>query len=240
MAMALYCQLPFGKLHRGNPAIVALAEKLGRTPSAVAMKLVNFASLDPAITQTGRKGLGNASALDREVWDAFKRNWEGEMTEAALELDAVPNLGEMLWEEPDGPVETEKRALVAVRTKQQIFRRMILANYSFRCCMSGLTIERCLVASHIVRWSDNEAARLNPHNGLCLSALHDKAYEYGYLTITPDFVVKASGQLKKLGEIDKAAEALAGLDGVKIAMPEKFMPDKAFLETHLKDRYLRE
>ena len=51
LAFHLYCQLPFGRLHRRNPEIVDLAELLGRTPSAVAMKLVNFASLDPAITK---------------------------------------------------------------------------------------------------------------------------------------------------------------------------------------------
>jgi len=61
LAFYLYCQIPFGKLHQGNPEIVELAKLIGRTPSAVAMKLVNFASLDPAITGTGRKGLSNSS-----------------------------------------------------------------------------------------------------------------------------------------------------------------------------------
>jgi len=63
----LYCQLPFRRLHSRNPEIIELAELVGRTPSAVAMKLCNIASLDPAITGTGRRGLGNASALDHEV-----------------------------------------------------------------------------------------------------------------------------------------------------------------------------
>jgi hypothetical protein len=53
LAFFLYCQLPFGKLHSRNPEIVKLARIIGRTPSAVAMKLVNFASLDPAIINTG-------------------------------------------------------------------------------------------------------------------------------------------------------------------------------------------
>ena len=42
---------------------------MGRTPSALAMKLVNIAGLDPAITSTGRRGLSNASAGDRDMWD---------------------------------------------------------------------------------------------------------------------------------------------------------------------------
>ena len=65
VAFALYCRTPFGKMHRTNPAVVELAKRIGRTPSSLAMKLVNFASLDPAITGSGRKGLGNASAADK-------------------------------------------------------------------------------------------------------------------------------------------------------------------------------
>lgn len=68
LAFNFYCQTPFGKLHSKNPQIMELAGLIGRTPSALAMKLVNFVSLDPSITQTGRKGLSGASALDRKIW----------------------------------------------------------------------------------------------------------------------------------------------------------------------------
>ena len=54
LAFAFYCQTSFGKLHSKNPQIIELAKLIGRTPSALAMKLVNFASLDPSITDTGR------------------------------------------------------------------------------------------------------------------------------------------------------------------------------------------
>lgn len=53
IAFALYCRTPFGKMHSRNPEIIKLAQLLGRTPGSLAMKLVNFASLDPAITSTG-------------------------------------------------------------------------------------------------------------------------------------------------------------------------------------------
>jgi len=36
----------FGKLHKSNLEIIQLANTIGRTPSAVAMKACNFASLD--------------------------------------------------------------------------------------------------------------------------------------------------------------------------------------------------
>ena len=73
LALALYCQIPFGKMHSRNQDVIRLAGNIGRTPSAVAMKLVNLASLDLAIINSGRSGLGNASAMDRRVPDESDR-----------------------------------------------------------------------------------------------------------------------------------------------------------------------
>ena len=53
VAFMLYCQLPFGKLHSRNPEIVKYAELIGRTPSALAMKLSNIASLDRVMIRSG-------------------------------------------------------------------------------------------------------------------------------------------------------------------------------------------
>ncbi|MEK6701767.1 MAG: HNH endonuclease, partial [Planctomycetota bacterium] len=74
--LALYCQTPFGRMHKGNPAIIALGAVIDRTPSAVALKLVNFASLDPELSRRGVGGMGNTSAADRGVWEEFYGRWE--------------------------------------------------------------------------------------------------------------------------------------------------------------------
>ncbi len=57
IALNLYYKLPFGKLHRGNPIIIESAKKMGRTPNSLAMKLCNFASLDPVQLARGVRGL---------------------------------------------------------------------------------------------------------------------------------------------------------------------------------------
>lgn len=57
VAFAMYCQMPFGRLHKGNPIIVELAGRINRTPSSLAMKACNFASLDPEHQRRGVKGL---------------------------------------------------------------------------------------------------------------------------------------------------------------------------------------
>ncbi|WP_230492614.1 hypothetical protein [Martelella alba] len=67
VAFTLYSQLPFGKLHSRNPEIIRFAALINRTPSALAMKLVNLASLDPFIIESGRTGLRGASKTDREL-----------------------------------------------------------------------------------------------------------------------------------------------------------------------------
>ena len=89
VAFWLYCRLPFGRLHYRNPQIVELAKAIDRTPSALAMKLVNIASLDPAITNTGRSGLSAASAKDREMWAEMQQDWEKFAVEANRAVEAV-------------------------------------------------------------------------------------------------------------------------------------------------------
>jgi putative restriction endonuclease len=60
----LYCRTSFGRMHSKNPDIVQLSQEIGRTSNAVALKMANFASLDPTID---RKGMPNVSALDKAV-----------------------------------------------------------------------------------------------------------------------------------------------------------------------------
>lgn len=246
LAFYLYCQLPFGKLHSRNLEIVDLATLLDRTPSAVAMKLVNFASLDPSITATGRAGLGNASNLDREVWKEFHANWEALATECArlrLRLRAKHGQAEHVLSEEfelgelsDFTGET-RLALTSQRIKQQFFRRAVLSSYRERCCMSGLSEARLLVASHIVPWSKDKANRLNPSNGLCLSALHDKAFDCGLLTLSDDFRIVLSAALQR-SDNRFVREVLLPLKGQPIDLPERFVPDRSLIARHRKEVYL--
>lgn len=239
LALALYCQLPFGKMHSRNKDIVKLSEKIGRTPSAVAMKLVNFASLDPEIVNSGRTGLGNASAMDRQVWEKFQKNWDSEISRAVDDLGAIAEAtSPIIEEEIPLPVDTTRKTEVEVRKKQYIFRRMVLSSYAGVCCISGLSEPRLLVASHIVPWKDDTENRLNPKNGLCLSVLHDKAYDRGLLTVLPDFTIAVSPELKRLRNDSFIQEALVTCHGNKIHLPEKFHPDPMLLDWHSRNVFV--
>lgn len=245
LAFHLYCQLPFGKLHSRNPAIVNLASLIGRTPSAVAMKCTNLASLDPAITTTGRKGLSGASALDQKVWEEFNADWERLAYECAVILkklqkqhgisEATP---EEIIEEIDYTGRT-KEAITKLRVGQSFFRKAVLSAYDNLCCMSGVSEPKLLVASHILPWNKDAANRLNPRNGLCLSALHDRAYDRGLITVTRDHIVLVSPVIQKQKNNPLIAKSLLILDGTKITLPSRFQPDPLFLEHHSSKIFLK-
>jgi len=239
IAFNLYCQLPFGKIHSRNPIIVQVAKQLNRTPSSVAMKMLNFASLDPMIIDSGRHGLGNASNADREVWQAFHQDWEKMALEGQSLLsvaDALPTTQPSV-EEPAEFTGGTKKATVDVRLKQSFFRQAILSSYQSRCCMSGLDDPRLLIASHIVPWNKDKANRLNPSNGLCLSALHDRAFDQGLITVTPDWKIRISKSLSR-SKSNFCKMTLLSLEGASIHLPEKFLPSSEFLLFHNRVRFI--
>jgi hypothetical protein len=239
LAFHLYCQIPFGKIDGRNKEIIDLAKIIGRTADAVAMKMLNIASLDPAITSTGRSGLGNASALDQEVWGEFHADWEGLALECSLLMrhlhegrDEPANMADSdeTFDLTDFTGKT-RQVLTEQRIKQNFFRRVVLSSYRGRCCMSGLAEPRLLIASHIVPWSKDKTNRLNPSNGLCLSALHDKAFDQGLISLTDDFKVIVSGSLKRRNDVF-IKEVFIPLEGRQICLPERFLPSVEFVSRH--------
>lgn len=238
VAFNLYCQLPFGKLHSRNPYIVKAAGLIGRTPAALAMKLTNIASLDPAITSTGRKGLSGASAADREMWEEMQNNWEIFVIDMAQAMQVAGINQEIgLGDEPDDDglkvdyTGSDRLAQTKTRVGQEFFRKSVLSAYQYKCCITGLSVPRLLVASHIVPWKDDKKNRLNPSNGLCLSMLHDKAFDAGFITITDELTVRVSKKYYMDNDTFYLS-ALLGYDGADIALPEKFQPHKEFLDHH--------
>ena len=240
-ALHIYFQLPFGQLHRGQPKIKQVAQWIGRTPSSVALKLVNLASLDPQIVATGRAGMRNASKLDEAIWQELQTNWDAVALEAAAEYEqlatrhGLPANVDVIDELPEVPEIAEGKtrlATVEVRVNQARFRKAILASYNATCCISGLQHEKLVIASHIVPWSEDKQNRLNPHNGLCLSALHDRAYDQGLITVMPDYTVRVSVVLNEYSKDAYLTASLLRFDKQPIRLPERFKPAPEFLAAH--------
>lgn len=243
LAMNLYCQLPFGKLHARNREIIALASALNRTPSSVAMKLCNLASLDPIQQQRGIRGLSKVSAADRGIWDEFHADWNGLAADSELLRDNIVEV-----DQSNSPIdelaadaaidttaytgESETIRLQKVRLAQRFFRRAVVASYDHRCCVTQISIRSLLVASHIVPWARSSELRANPRNGLCLSRLHDAAFDRGLVTLDEEYRLVLSIELRAATTNAVLEAAFVPFESKPINLPQKFHPDSAFLAIH--------
>ena len=232
LAINLYCKTPFGRIHQHNPEIIELANIIGRTPGSVSYKMANIASLDESLAQ---KGAANVSKLDRIVWNEFFENtedlaYESERVLSTYKHEASPpvEIPEMV----DIPEGKDRDQLIKIRVNQSFFRKTILACYDFKCCITKIAIPELLLASHIIPWSKDKANRLNPRNGLCLNALHDRAFDAGLITISDSFTIIVSDSLKQRKANDNEIAFLTKFDGKLMILPRKFQPDTNFLAYH--------
>lgn len=237
IAFKLYCEMPFGRMHSQNPEIIRFARLIGRTPSALAMKMTNIASLDPAITSTGRKGLRGASRSDRDMWDQMTSDWDRfseEITQTQRELEGssaeLPETRES--DDPISYVGATRTVQIEARVGQSFFRKAVLSAYSFKCCITGLDIPELLIASHIIPWRFNPENRLNPRNGLALSPLHDRAFDLGLFTISENHQIRISRRISSRKSHCYFDHAFHRYADKAISLPEKFAPDPSFLKFH--------
>ncbi len=243
VAFNLYCKIPFAKITSKNPQIIDLAKLIKRTASSVALKLVNFARLDPELQKRNIAGMSHGSKGEEEIWNEFHGNWselafeseillsqfKGEPIEKSVKIDmeSLPKEGK------------EREAIIKARVNQSFFRSSILASYDNKCCITGISISELLVASHIVPWSKDEKNRLNPHNGLCLNLLHDKAFDRGLITITEDYKIRLSPEILDYKSDEAIEKFFLPYNGQTILLPKKFLPDTSFLRYHYENVFIK-
>jgi len=119
-----------------------------------------------------------------------------------------------------------------VRVNQHFFRAAVLSAYDYKCCVTGLAVPELLVASHIVPWATDPKQRMNPRNGLCLNALHDRAFDRSLMFIGGDMTVRFREKLLRSEKRNPGLDWLLGYEGKPICMPRKFKPDEALLLLH--------
>ena len=73
--------------------------------------------------------------------------------------------------------------------------------------------------------------RVNPRNGLLLSALHDKAFDAGLITINDDMTVRVSDKISTANN-SFFSRSIGAYNSKAIRVPEKFSPDTKFLAHH--------
>lgn len=133
-----------------------------------------------------------------------------------------------------GPTgKTEAIATVKVRRGQQFFRQTVLNAYGIRCCITGINVPRLLVASHIRPWIDFPEERLQPQNGLCLSSLHDAAFDSGLITLDEKHRLILSKRLKEYFPQVALEQSFVAYEGQAIRLPNKVAePNPDYLHYH--------
>ena len=238
LVLNLYLKLPFGKMDSRNPDVIRLAGIIGRTPNAVALRLVNYASYDPILQQRGISGMGHGGKNCGEFWNEFINDrerllYESERILAQYEGTTIEKKYEQeIRDIPQGIVGETKVREVKTRVNQSVFRQIVLANYDGKCALTGIDLSELLVASHIIPWADNVQERLNPENGICLSSLYDKAFDQGLISFNNDQHVIFSVRLKANVGKDYYAKYFLPVENATLVTPRKYHLNPQFLEWH--------
>lgn len=242
LAFNLYLKLPFGKIHSNTPEIINLARLIGRTPSSIAIRLTNFAHVDPFHQQRGVKGMSGGKRQVEPIWNEFvtdkeKLIFESEQILAERENMSIEKKFEDILSDIKNMKGETKLREVKTRVNQSFFRKLIMASYDFTCCITGIKQPELLIASHIKSWSIDEANRMNPCNGISINALHDKAFENGFLTITPEYHIKISSIFLNQKNNKVVDEYFNKYQNKKINLPNRYLPDKELLTYHNRERF---
>lgn len=240
LALRLYMQIPFGRIHSHNPSVIELSNAIGRSPSSIALRLTNFAACDPYHRSRGVKGMDGGLRICQPIWNEFADNTEELVYQSDMIMETLitPDpVDERYPSPPLIPEHTEGIASVKIRLAQNAFRSDILRNYDHTCAITGIDIDELLIASHIVPWAVSSRHRLNPENGILLSALFDRAFDQGLIAINTDYTVLLAPKLKQQ-EHKQYYYMFKDIQGLRIKLPENYPPAREFLEFHMDEIFL--
>lgn len=231
VAYNFYCKISLQDINIKNSQIIIFSELVNKTPQEIVKRFRNFSRLDAAV-----QILENIDNQDIETQSIFNSNWE---TAVFRSEKLLFDFEREIYNENNFPKGKERETFVKTRVNQQFFRQAVLTSYGNKCCITGISCVELLNASHIVPWAVDNVNRLNPRNGLCLNALHDRAFDRGFLTVTTDYTVKISKIIVNIFDNNFIKDAFLLFQNNKIILPQRFFPEKAFLEYHNKEIFVK-
>lgn len=173
---------------------------------------------------------------EQQMWDVYKGSTMSPEQLAARLANIDVESAEVLIEDKEIDFKSRegREAVREVKTRigQGFFRKMILAQYQTQCCITGLNVPEVLRASHITSWRDDPPNRLNPANGLCLSATYDAAFDKHLISFDDDFRMILSPALKEYYSNIAFKTQFASFEGKPLNKPGRFSPNCRLLESH--------
>lgn len=168
---------------------------------------------------------------ENNLFELFETH-KGSTSELSVLLDVEPDNIRVLL---DGLKDTSGEDIirsVKTRLNQNVFRRMLISIYGGSCCITGLNIPEINRASHIVSWAEDPAKRLDPSNGLYLSATYDAAFDKHLISLDDDYRIILSSDIKDYYRADSVNEYFIKKEGEKINLPSSYQPNKKYLAKH--------
>ena len=107
---------------------------------------------------------------------------------------------------------TTKQELKNARVGQGKFGSDVRTFWNHRCSITGASTKAALEASYIKRWADsNNAQRLDPNNGLLLTANLHKLFDAGLISFDD------SGQMLVSSKLSQSEQEIFGVIGKKLS-----------------------
>ena len=165
--------------------------------------------------------------------DTFNQH-AGNEDELVKKLNQKLTYPKFLLEDLDMKQGKEVVRLVRKRVNQEVFRQMMQKIYSESCCITGLNIPDVNRASHILSWSENPDKRLDPRNGLYLSATYDAAFDKHLISLDEDYRIIISNEISDHYSNSSVKVHFYKKEGQKITLPTSYLPHQDYLEDHRK------
>lgn len=188
------------------------------TRSAFYQRIGAYRREDMSITANQRQPMGCTVLRDAHFWPdhrwlpwAAEQGWQPNIVQGKTENDslrAAQLLGQITLAEAMqpadlvgafSPLSVDRRVIVdrptVQREGQGTFRLRLLDAYGGRCAITGERTQPVLDAAHIQPYLGPESNHVQ--NGLLLTKEFHALFDDGYVTVTPDNVVRVSSALRE-------------------------------------------
>lgn len=188
-------------------------------------------------TQVSYPGKRFCSAAIKQLIEYFKYDVQEQQADSILAKLKKGTTGTAISRELISIFAVDKEGkdkATATRTRigQGYFRKMVLTNYGSKCCVTGLNVAQTLRASHIVAWAEDKRHRMDPENGLCLSATYDAAFDKHLISFDKDYRMIVSKEIREYYTNEVVKEYFHDFEGKRIILPKYFMPSQKLLTIH--------
>jgi putative restriction endonuclease len=147
--------------------------------------------------------------------------------------DLTSHIENILTIEEEDFIGKETIAKRKIRLNHIIFSRKIKDVYNNTCCITGLSFSQLNRSGHIIPWSVRSDIRLDPRNGIYLSATYDAAFDKYLISLDKDYKLIVSQQLREYYTKQIFQDYFQSYEGKKIQLPNKeFQPKKEYLDWH--------